>query len=259
MNLDVFDTDREEVIDRAREAGIDRILIPGIDIPSSRSAIALAEQYQEIYAAIGVHPNSSLSWNKNSLAELEILADNSKVVAIGEIGLDYYRDHAPHQLQIEVFRNQLELSARKKLPVVIHNRNAAEDIYSILHLWYSNLKNFGDPLSNHPGVLHSFSGDEGSARLAISENFMIGITGPVTFKNDKVVQKTVVSVPLDTLLIETDAPYLTPHPFRGSRNEPARVRLVADKIAQLRGMTIEIVAEQTSANADRLFNWRDTG
>jgi TatD DNase family protein len=188
------------------------------------------------------------------LDELEQLAAHPKVVAIGEIGLDYYRDHAPRQLQIDVFQSQLELAARLKLPVVVHNRNASDDILSILHAWCSSLQNVNNPLWKRPGVLHSFSEDEIKAKQAILDNFMIGITGPVTFKNDKIVHKTAASIPLEMLLIETDSPFLSPHPFRGSRNEPARVRLVADKIAQLHHVDIKIISHDTTANADKLFN-----
>jgi TatD DNase family protein len=174
LDFDLYDGDRNEVIDRAQKAGIGRILNPGIDISSSRSAIAFAEQYQEIFVSVGIHPNNALSWNTQSLNELEDLATHPKVVAIGEIGLDYYRDRAPRQLQREVFKFQLGLAARMNLPVVIHNRDASDDVLSILHEWSSDLKNTNNPLWRYPGVLHSFSEDEIIAKQAISDNFMIG-------------------------------------------------------------------------------------
>jgi TatD DNase family protein len=259
LNFKNFDDDREEVLDRAREKGIDRILNPGIDIESCLTVIALAEQYQEVYASVGIHPNSAQSWNASSLYELEAMASHPKVVAIGEIGLDYYRDRAPRQLQLDVFQHQLELAAQMNLPVIIHNRQASADIISILHLWCSNLRKMKNPLWEHPGVLHSFSEDEAVAKQAISDNFLIGITGPITFNNTQVIQKAVSNIPPENLLVETDAPFLTPHPYRGTRNEPVHVRLVADKIAQLQGIAVEIIAEKTTTNADVLLNWREIG
>lgn len=258
MDFTVFNDDREEVIDRARQIGIERILNPGIDIASSRSAIELAERHKEIFASVGIHPNSALSWNTRSLEELEEMALHTKVVAIGEIGLDYYRDRAPRQLQLNVFQSQLELAARMVLPIVVHNRKASSDVYSILHQWCVDLQLMGNPLWKHPGVLHSFSDDDELAQKVIADNFMIGVTGPITFNNAQVVQKMASHTSSDHLLIETDAPFLTPHPFRGTRNEPAHVRLVAGKIAQLKGIDIALIEEKTSDNADRLFKWRES-
>jgi len=258
LDFTVFNDDREEVIDRARQIGIERILNPGIDIASSRSAIELAERHKEIFASVGIHPNSALSWNTRSLEELEEMALHTKVVAIGEIGLDYYRDRAPRQLQLNVFQFQLELAARMGLPIVVHNRQASSDVYSILHQWCVDLRLMGNPLWKHPGVLHSFSDDDEQAQKVIADNFMIGVTGPITFNNAQVVQKMASHTSCDHLMIETDAPFLTPHPFRGTRNEPAHVRLVAGKIAQLKGVDIAIIEEKTSDNADRLFKWRES-
>lgn len=187
------------------------------------------------------------------------LAGHPKVVAIGEIGLDYYRDHSPHHLQRDIFRIQLELAVELNLPVVIHNRKATEDILAILQRWWIDLDKMSSPLLGRPGVLHSFSDGVASAKKAFSINFMIGITGPITFKNAHELQKTISDITLDNILIETDSPFLTPHPHRGERNEPGYVRLVADKIAQLQGLTLETIAENTTANSDRLFNWRDNG
>lgn len=262
LNFDSFNSDREAVLERAREAGVERILNPGVDLVTSQAAVNLAESHPEVFAAVGVHPNDALSWDDDTPGQLRELAKHPKVAAIGEIGLDYYRNQTPHELQKRVFRDQLSLAAEAVLPVVIHLRNAdsqdrqaTADVLFILSEWKSELARVGLPLEEWPGVLHSFSDDEEAARQAIQMNFRIGITGPVTFRNAPVLQHLAGSLPLDHLLIETDAPFLTPHPYRGKRNEPAFVRFVADKIGQVRSLSIEVVAEATSTNAKRLFNW----
>jgi TatD DNase family protein len=261
LDFDAFDDDREATLDRAKRVGVNRILVPGIDLVSSRSAVSLAEAYLEVYAAVGVHPNDALKFDENTLTELrEVIyqgemSRHPKIVAIGEIGLDYYRDRAPRQLQHKLFQSQLEIAAELELPVVIHNRQASADILEIISNWQAGLRKVGSPLAERPGVLHSFSGDQETARRATEHNFYIGITGPVTFKNARDLQKVVASAPLERLLIETDAPFLTPHPHRGQRNEPAHVHLVAEAIASLKSTTLSVVSDQTSENARRLFNW----
>jgi len=256
LDFHAFDQDSDEVIQRARQAGIVQLLNPGADLESSRSAVALAERYSEIYAAVGVHPNDALSFNNNTLAELQKLTRHTKVFAIGEIGLDYYRDRAPRELQIDILQTQLNLAEVCQIPVVIHNRNANADIMRILEAWCARLVEKDMSLAEHPGVLHSFSGDAQLAAQAMELKFYIGISGPVTFLNAKNMPAVVADVPLDRLLIETDAPFLTPHPHRGKRNEPAYVRLVAEKIASLKGVSLPELAEQTRENAARLFGWQ---
>ncbi len=263
LDFDAFDADREQVYLRAREAGVLGILNPAIDLENSRKILAMITANPMIFAAIGVHPNSATTWNENTLGELAELANNPKVRAIGEIGLDYYRDWAPQDIQREVFQAQLELAQRVGLPVIIHVRNASaedqramNDVLSILETWQNGLSSAHSPVKDRVGVLHSFSGDAASAQRAIAMGFYIGITGPITFKNAQELQQVVSELPLDSLLIETDAPFLTPHPFRGKRNEPAYVRLVADKIAVIHNLEPERVAEMTTSNSERLFNWR---
>ncbi len=259
LNFDLFNEDRDQVVERARQAGVDRIVNPGVDLDTSRSAIRLAARYPQVYAAIGVHPNDILDWDGRFLTQLRELADSPKVVAIGEIGLDYYRDKTPHDLQKLVFRQQLDLAAETGLPVIIHSRNASpedqqatHDILEILAIWTANRKGHSAPF----GVLHSFSADLGAAKKAIELNFLIGITGPVTFRNAPDLRRLVKELPLEALVVETDAPFLTPHPHRGKRNEPGFVKLVAEKIAEIHNRPFEEVANITKANAGRLFNWR---
>lgn len=255
LNFDSFENDRQEVLERARQAGVRRILNPGVDLASSRAAVELAQSHEQVYAAVGVHPNDALSWNEGTIDALQELAEHPKVVAIGEIGLDYYRDRAPRDLQMKIFGQQLLLAERVGLPVVIHNREATADILGMLEEWQMGLMATSPMLADRPGVLHSYSDNEANAMQAIDFNFFIGITGPVTFHNAPELQHVVTALPIERILTETDAPFLTPHPHRGKRNEPAYVRVITEKIAQLRDLPVEIVAEIIENNAGRLFNW----
>ena len=257
LNFDEFDADRRQVVERAQENGVKRIIIPGIDVETSNTAIKYANEFPQVFAAVGVHPNSGLSWNQDSLNEIRQLAADGKVVAIGEIGLDHYRDHTPWELQRSILIQQLELATELELPVIIHHREAAEEIADILEDWRNILLSKDLKLADQPGELHSFSGTFEFANKIVAYKFKLGITGPVTFTNSKELQSIVRDLPLDCLLVETDSPYLSPHPFRGKRNEPANVRIVAEKIAQIKSVTIEEVARSTTEVAAKLFNWRD--
>ncbi len=256
LNFDVYKDDLLQVLNRARERGILRILIPAVDIETSLSAIQISEEFDQVFAAVGVHPNSGSSWNSESMDTLKQLVSSPRVVAIGEIGLDYYRHHTAREIQLEIFRLQLHLAAELVLPVIIHNRDASDDLLSELEHWYADLLALHSPLSPHPGVIHSFSGSLELAQKLISLNFKLGINGPVTFQNAKHLQSVVGVLSLDDLLLETDAPFLTPHPFRGQRNEPANVRIVAEKIAALHSCSIDEVSRVTTEQANILFKWR---
>lgn len=256
LNLNIFQENLAEYLERAWEAGVERILIPGIDVETSQQAVALAEKHANLYAAVGVHPGDASTWNNESLAILKELAQQPKTVAIGEIGLDYFRDRSPRPLQREVFRAQLALAAEVGLPVVIHNRESINDLWGELSGWQKELEQSGSPLSQRPGVLHSYDGTISTALQAAEFGFFIGISGPVTFRNARERQEVVARLPLDRILIETDAPYLTPHPYRGKRpNEPAYVAFVAEKIAELHGQPVETVTRATWENAEQLFHW----
>jgi TatD DNase family protein len=196
-----------------------------------------------------------MTWNDASLRELRELTLHPNVVAIGEIGLDYYRDYAPPDHQIRIFRQQLELAGEAGLPAVIHNRLAQADLWPILSGWQRELSASSNHLANRPGVLHSFDGEWAWAQEAIECGFYLGVGGPVTYKNAPDRRQLVAQLPLDAILLETDAPYLTPHPFRGRRNEPAHITWIAEKIAELHDQQVSFVAEQTSRNADRLLLW----
>ncbi len=264
LDFDSFDEDRDQVLERAWGAGVVRIVNPSIDLASSRRILNLAEREPRIFAALGVHPNDAETWGEGTLDELRELARHPQVAAIGEIGLDYYWDRAPRELQQRIFRQQLELAAELALPVILHTRSkSAEDRQAVLDMlailleWQAGLASAGSPLAESPGVLHSYSDRLDTALQAAQANFYIGITGPITFKKAEALRDVAGGLPLERLLLETDAPFLTPHPHRGERNEPAYVRFVAEKIAEVRGLPAADVAAATTANASRLFRWRE--
>jgi len=252
LDFDSYDSDRPAVLSRAREAGVIAVVNPAVDLTSSAAVCRLAAGEPLIFAAVGIHPNSSAGFDPASMDELRALAGQPRVVAIGEIGLDYYRDRSPKETQRRALEAQLDLAAELALPVIIHNREATADMLAVLGGWVDGLA-AGHPLRGRPGVLHSFSGTVSDAERAVELGFCVGITGPITFKNADELRRVAAHVPEDRLLIETDGPFLTPHPYRGERNEPAYVRLVADRIAGVRVSTYEAVAAQTAQNAVRLF------
>ncbi|MFZ2096626.1 MAG: TatD family hydrolase, partial [Anaerolineales bacterium] len=218
LNFDVFDRDRDQVIERAQRNGITRVLIPGIDLETSKTAIYCSIKYPIVYAAVGVHPNSGEKWTTSSISELRRLIENQKVVAIGEIGLDYYREYTSRDVQRTIFCQQLELAKELGIPVVIHHREASDDLLEIIQNWHNELLANKMSLAINPGVMHSYSGSMELAKRFIELNFKIGITGPITFRNANILQNVVRQLGLENFLLETDSPYLTPHPFRGKRN-----------------------------------------
>lgn len=241
-----FDDDRERVIERATTAGVRAIVDIGTDLASSQAAVALAEAYPQIYAAVGVHPHDAKTLTKETLEEMRALASHPKVVAIGEIGLDFYRDLSPRDKQRQAFQQQLALASEAGKPVIIHDRDAHSEVMAILRRW---IEGGYQPA----GVLHCFSGDLAMAQEAIELGFYVSIAGPVTFKNARRLRELVRQLPLEKLLVETDCPYLTPHPHRGKRNEPAYVKLVAQEIARIKRLSLEEVARIISDNAQALF------
>ena len=255
LDVEQFDADRAAVVARARAAGLQMIVNPGIDLHHCRQAIALAEQYPEVYAAVGIHPNSSADFSAATLAEVRRLAQHPKVVAIGEIGLDYYWQQVAPAQQAYAFRSQLELAAELGLPVIIHNRDATEDTVTMLDAWANDNATRHSPLATRPfwGVLHAFGGELALAQQAFDWHFAVGLGGPITFRNAQRLQEVVAQLPLDRCMIETDAPYLTPHPHRGKRNEPAYVALVCAQMAHLQGQSQATVAQATTAVAYRFF------
>lgn len=250
LNFDSFDADRDEVVARASAAGVDRIINPAVDMQTAEAAVKLADRYSGVFAAVGVHPNSALSWSPEVADAIAYLARSRKVVAIGEIGLDYHWDYSPRQVQISAFEAQLELASSLNLPVIIHNRESDEDVMRILETWASGLEG---QLVTRPGVMHSFSGTPDIAERALASGFYLGFTGPITYKNADLTRRIAASVPVDRLLVETDAPFLTPIPHRGKRNEPEYIPLVVNRLASVKGVPSEEMAEATTCNAERLF------
>jgi TatD DNase family protein len=242
-----FKDDLEDVISRAAAAGVREIITVGTDMDSSRAAVTLAQHYPSIYATVGIHPHEAGDVRGDDFMQLKYLCEHPKVVAVGETGLDFYRDLSPRSKQREALIAQLELAREINKPVVIHDRDAHADLLAILEQMAPSWR----------GVLHCFSGDYDMATLAMGMGFYLSFAGPVTFQNAKRLQAMIPLLPPERLLIETDCPYLAPHPHRGQRNEPAYVRLVAAKIAELKALPVEQVAEVTTANAKQLFGLPD--
>jgi TatD DNase family protein len=239
-----FDMDRDEMIQRARQAGVAHIVNVGFNLASSRESLKLAEIYDLIYAAVGIHPHDAAEAGPGYMDELEKMAAHPKVVAIGEMGLDYYRDLSPRPVQRKVFTAQMDLAKKLQKPIIIHDRDAHGDLMDILRK---------DKLGPAGGVMHCYSGSWEMARECLAMGFYISIAGPVTFSNAAKLKDVAAKVPQDRLLIETDAPYLTPVPYRGRRNESAYVIYTAAEVARLRGMETEDLAKMCTENGRRLF------
>jgi TatD DNase family protein len=248
-----FDGDRGGVLERAEEAKVAAIVTVGADLPSSRQAVELASRHERVYASVGMHPHDAKNLDGAALAELRQLGQHAKVVAVGEIGLDFYRDLSPRDVQRRAFQAQLAWAAKLGKPVIIHDRDAHEPVMAVLADWAAGLS--GSALEGRLGVLHTFSGDLSMAERAMEAGFYISISGPVTYHNARQLPDIVRALPLDRLLIETDCPFLAPHPYRGKRNEPAYVRLVAEQVATLKGVSLDELARATTANAQRLFGF----
>jgi TatD DNase family protein len=244
LTLEHFEPDREDVIARARAAGLARIVTVSSFIGDAEACALLASRHDFIHFTAGVHPHEAKSFTPATAADIRVAASRPKAVAIGEIGLDYHYDFSPRDTQRRVFREQIALARDLKLPIVIHTREAWDDTFLILH--EENARDVG-------GVFHCFSGGTEEARRCLDLGFFVSFAGPVTFKNAKEVAEAAAYVPIERILCETDSPYLTPHPFRGRRNEPARVRLVVERIAALKGLTAEAVGETTTRNLDAVF------
>lgn len=250
LNFDSYDADRQAVISRAAEAGVTQMIIPAVDLDTSRAVVELAGQHPGVYAAVGIHPNDTAHFDETDLNTLAALANDPKVVAIGEIGLDYYWDKNPKAMQFRAFEAQLALAQRHRLPVIIHNRDASEDTIRILETWVSGLP---DDLKARPGVMHSFSGSQAIAERALAAGFYLGFTGPITYKKADETRAIAARVPLDRLLVETDGPFLTPVPYRGKRNEPAYIPYIVERLAALHLISADEMARLTTENAERLF------
>lgn len=239
-----FDVDRDEVIRRAVGAGVDLIIDVGIDTVTSARAVDLAKKYAQIYASVGIHPHEAEKATDKELERIRELAANEKVVAIGEIGLDYHYPRSPAAVQIRAFRRQIRMAKELGLPVIIHSRESNRDVLQVIKEEEASLVG---------GIMHCFSGDLREAIEFLSLGFLISIAGPVTFRNAHRLRDVVTGLPLDSLLLETDCPFLSPHPYRGQRNEPMRVINVAREIASLKKISLSEVGQRTTANARRIL------
>ncbi|MCJ0931631.1 TatD family hydrolase [Virgibacillus halodenitrificans] len=244
LNARQFEEDRTDTIQRAFDAGVQHMVVVGFDRETIPLAIEIAEDYDTIYAAVGWHPVDAIDMTDEDLQWIEELSSHPKVVAIGEMGLDYHWDKSPANIQKDVFRKQIQLAKKVNMPIIIHNREATGDIVKILQ--EENAKEVG-------GIMHCYNDSVDYVQACLDMNFYISLGGPVTFKNAPLPKEVAAQVPLDRLLIETDAPFLAPHPNRGKRNEPAYVKLVAEKIAEIRGISFEEVGKITTENARNLF------
>lgn len=244
LHLRQFDPDRDEVVARAEANGVTKIIEVGIDLESNKEAIALANRYPQVYAAVGIHPHEAGKASQKTWMELRSLASQPGVVAIGETGLDYYRQHSSRQKQKEALKRQLSLARELKKPVIFHDREAHDDLLAMV-------EEHGEGLA---GVFHCFSGDLAMAKSCLEMGFYISIAGPVTYRNAHRLRELARTLPLERLLMETDSPFLPPHPYRGRRNEPAYVKLVAQEVAEIRGVSFEELAQATTENAALLFD-----
>ncbi|MGB9619538.1 MAG: TatD family hydrolase [Armatimonadota bacterium] len=264
LNDPKFASDLDEVVSRAKVAGVDRIVVCGYDLPSSRNAVEIASRFDGVFATVGVHPHDAKTLSRAGLEELRELARAPKVIAIGETGLDFHYDFSPRDMQIEAFAAQVELAQEIGLPIVVHSRESSEETFEVV-------------ASASPAagcVFHCFSGDEDFARRVVESGFYIGIDGPITFQTRSrnggdmgpaasaprqggKLRRVVETTPLDHLVLETDCPYLAPVPHRGKRNEPAYLVYVAEEVARIKGICVEELDRVTSENARRLFDRLD--
>lgn len=239
-----FSQDQDKVILRAKEAGLQYIVNVGYNVPSAKRTLELISKYDFIYGAVGMHPHDAKDLDGESLQVLKKIALEPKIVAIGEIGLDYYWNHSPHDVQQRVFRRMIDFARELKKPIIIHDRDAHEDVFRIIK---------EEGASEVGGIFHCYSGSWPMAKEAVELGFYISIAGPVTFHNAKKTIEVVKEIPLDKLLIETDSPYLAPVPYRGKRNESAYVVKVAEMIAEIKGVPLLEVAKTTLENGKKVF------
>lgn len=257
LDFSQFEEDLEPVLDRARDQGVACVITVGFDLESSRKAVALAREHGNLKACVGVHPHEAGKPDASLVLSLRELAEDDQVVAIGEMGLDYYRDRSPRPAQRRVFREQLELAAEVGKPVVVHDREAHGDMMKMIRDWSQQVSRSNGKLRPPLGVVHCYSGDSAMADELFELGFLISVAGPVTYENARPLQELVGRLPLKKLLVETDCPFLSPHPFRGQRNEPARVRLVASKVAEIKDVPLQEVARVTTENAGQVFRLRE--
>jgi len=251
LNLKEFNSDFEQVIHQAKAAGVHKIFVPGVDLQTSKISIDIASKFMDVvFPFVGIHPNYSVSSNPKLIEEL-IRSNRKQIVAVGEIGLDFYRDYAPRKIQIELFNKMLNLARNFDLPVSIHNREADDEIIEILENWYSERSLSCN--SNLPGILHAYNGSKKIAEWGKAYGFAFGIGGPVTYKKSYLLRETIKFIGLNNIVLETDAPYLTPVPHRGKRNVPRNIKFVVNTLSEIFEITKQKIEEITDKNAYRIL------
>jgi TatD DNase family protein len=255
LNFESFDSDLNEVVARAVAAGVNRIVVPGLDLISSEKAVKIANQFENVYAAVGVHPNSLDTFEKDHLQRIEALAIGKKVVAIGEIGLDFYHHPETKPAQLELMEYMMDIATKVRKPVILHSRNSTDDLISIIERFHRKNPDVVLVTNTFSGVFHAFDGTLEQAEKVRSMGFFLGFGGPLTYKNADQKRHILQELGLTNVVLETDAPFLTPEPFRGKRNEPAYIPLIAEKSSKVLNQSLESVSLITSSNANSLFNW----
>ncbi|CFX09540.1 Uncharacterised deoxyribonuclease TatD-type [Syntrophomonas zehnderi OL-4] len=245
---DDLQNDLPQVLKRAAEAGVEKIICVGYDVKSSQEALNMARKYRQVYAAVGIHPHDAQHLDDKALKQLYTMAKDPRVVAIGEIGLDFYRDLSPRDIQRQAFVAQIKLAQELSKPIVIHDRDAHQEVMEIIKT---------EKAGRNQGIMHCYSGSLPLAAELIKAGFYISFAGPITFKNARKAQETAAQIPMDKILIETDCPYLAPEPWRGQRNEPANVKYVAAKLAELRNKGADEIAYLTNLNAKKVYRIKD--
>ncbi len=253
LNLDVFSEDLDEVISRSIESGIGKIIIPGVDLESSQKAIDISQKYPSCFAAIGIHPNYATNASLNAVDEIASLVNENKVVAIGEIGLDLFRDFAPLPLQVELLNQQLKISKTFSLPVILHSRSAISELATILSNWNRSLVEENNQIAENPGIMHAFEGTLEEAQLFRDFGFFIGIGGAITYSPSRVDPGIVATLPVTSFVFETDAPYLSPMPWRGKRNEPSLLISTIEFVANKMGIEFSELCKISTESAKMIF------
>jgi TatD DNase family protein len=254
LNFNLFKDDLDDVLARARSVGVGRIVVPAIDLQTCAEVIELSQRYSEIYATIGIHPNEAANFSLKEVDKLHDFAQNAKVVAIGEIGLDKYHDDVGLNQQIFAFEAQVDLAKDLNLPVLVHNREADTEIENILSKAFGQSRSM-DGSQNQVGIMHAFSSSLDFAEFVIKLGFSVGAAGPITFKNAEVRRQVFAKIDKNNIVLETDAPFLSPHPFRGKRNEPAFSTYIAEELSRIWNLPLNDVVESTTRNAARIFQW----
>ena len=239
-----FNGELDQVLERAQTAGVEKIIVPGTDLATSALAIELADKYEQIYAAVGIHPHDTKEWKDDLIDEIKNLAMHKKVVAVGEIGLDYYYDFSPKKIQINAFEKQIDLAVELNKPIIVHNRESNTDLMNIIQRYKD---------TNLRAQFHCFAGSLNDAMTLINMGHFISFPGNITFKKMENLRNILSGIKVENLLLETDSPFMTPEPYRGKRNEPSYVTIVAEKIAEVHNLSLDDVAKITSENVNKLF------